>query len=300
MEAQEELVGLEATVSRALKDRDARSLPIVGFGELSVALALGKDRVAKRMPPFSHDEFDRYRHLIDSYCTELASRGVDVIETEVLGIPRGDQIVGYLVQPRLGAATLGDALLRDASTNNAVPSADHPVLVAMGQAVVDAVDHRVSLDGQVTNWGFSRRENGQLHPQLLDVGTPMMWDVNGVPALDMSPFLAMIPAPTRPVMHVVMKRLMDRWKEPRGVLIDALANLYRDGMPEWAEPAAITWSSQLGEELDLDAAERAWREDQRLWPFITRLKRAERWLRQRREEPYEFFIQTTFGSARFE
>lgn len=291
MDVGEQLAELEEAVVVALECGDTRSLPVVGFGELSVALALGENRVAKRMPPFSSAEFDRYRSVVGDYCAQLEARGVDVVETDVFGVSRGDQTIGYLVQPRLEAASLGESLLRSVAT----PVVDHPVLCSIGEAVGRAVDERVSIDAQVTNWSLTPDGFGELRACLLDVGTPLMWDATGAPVLEIGPFLHMLPTPARRAMGSVMTSLMERWKDPEGVLVDALANLHREGLAAWVEPAATTWGRQLGVEFDLAVVEKAWTEDKRLWPLVTRLKRTERWWRRRRGEPYEFFIQTTFG-----
>lgn len=282
-----QLQELEDQVSEALAARDPGRLSVVGFGELSIALDLD-GRVAKRMPPFSVDGFDRYVSLIDRYVNRLGERGVTVTPTEVDGLLRDDgRIQAYLIQPRLESATLGDHLLRRAD-----PTDDHPLLLAIGETVVAAVDEQVSLDAQVTNWGLTA--DGL---ELLDIGTPMLWTPDGQPEMDMTPFLAMIPAITRRPVGMLMTSLMERWKTPEGVLLDAVANLYREGLPEWAEPAAEAWGAIAGGPLDVDEARKMWAEDKRIWPFLTRLKQGERRWRELRRQPYDFFIQTTMGSA---
>lgn len=282
---------LETQVSSALAAGVHGQLPIVGFGELSIALALdGGDGplVAKRMPSFTVDGFDLYVKLIDDYTAKLRSRGVGVTPTEVHGILRQDgRLQCYLVQPRLDSRILGDHLLRQAE-----PNAKHPVLLAIGETVVSSVDETVSVDAQVTNWGLTG--DGL---ELVDVGTPMLWGSDGQPAMDMKPFLAMLPALTRRPVGSVMSSLMERWKTPEGVLLDALANLHREGLPEWVEPAAAAWSSQLGKRLDTEKAMKMWTDDKRLWPLLTRLKQGERRWRHLRGQPYDFFIQTTMGSS---
>ena len=239
------------------------------------------------MPPFAADQFDLYQGLVGEYLTRLRERGVAVTPTEVQGVVRPDgRIQAYLLQPRLESSTLGDQLL-----TRAEPAEDHPLLLAIGEAVTAAVDATVSLDAQVTNWALTA--DGL---ELLDVGTPMMWAADGSPTMDMGPFLTMLPAVSRLPIRSVMTSLMERWKTPEGVLLDALANLYREGLVEWVEPAAAAWSSAAETSLDIAAAEKMWREDKRIWPFITRLKLGERRWRQFRGQEYDFFIQTTMGA----
>ncbi|MCP3909587.1 MAG: hypothetical protein GY713_01415 [Actinomycetia bacterium] len=86
---------------------------------------------------------------------------------------------------------------------------------------------------------------------------------------DMDPFLVMIPAPLRAFVRRDMTKLVDRWRQPRRVALDLVANLYREGMDQWVEPA-------LGA---LNRVERAWQ---------TTVRR----------RPHDFFIHTTFGEDR--
>ncbi len=288
----DELAALEQRVHVALERRDLSDLCVVGFGELSVALGArpGPDGsptvVCKRMPPFRGEGFERYRRLVVSYIEALTARGVDITPTDVVGVTRSDEMtVGYLVQPMLDPSTIGAAVFRSAS-----PETGHLLLQSIGSTVLAAIDDRVSLDAQVSNWSVTAHG-----VTMLDLGTPLMWDRSGSPLLDMQPFLPMLPLPVRRPMRSVMTALMDRWKEPEGVLLDVAANLMREGLEDWVEPAAAFWSQQLGCAVDIDAARAAYRQDQRLWPQLKRMQRIERRWRAMRGEHYDFFIHSTFG-----
>lgn len=285
-----ELIDLESQVVEALARRDSSALSVVGFGEISVALGwptADPRYVCKRLPPFDSPDFARYESLIERYVTGLRGRGVSVVDTWVRAVPRGEQRVAYLVQPMLAAETLGDRVL--AATK---PDAEHPFLSAVLDAVATVTD-RLSLDAQVTNWSWDGDRS-----VLLDVGTPLMWDTTGRSELDIGPFLAMIPRPVRPLVRRDMTALLERWRTPRGVALDLIANLYREGHEPWVEPALAAANRRLGTSrnpLQAADARRLFDDDRKTWPRLKRLQVIQRaWRTRVRRRPYEFFIQSGF------
>ncbi|MCP4962302.1 MAG: hypothetical protein GY925_23910, partial [Actinomycetia bacterium] len=185
-----DLMALEAEVVAALEAQDPSSLPVLGFGELSVALAWPVDEprfACKRTPPFTPAQFNQYQALVDDYVGTLREAGIGVIDTNVRSVESGDRLIGYLVQPLLAKESLGNNVLAASD-----PDPDHPFLAALGQAIATVSD-KLSIDAQVTNWSWDDTEL-----TLLDVGTPFMWNDDGTSRIDMKPFLPMIPALLRP------------------------------------------------------------------------------------------------------
>lgn len=286
----QDLEQLEASVVDAFHSRDHSQLTIIGFGELTVALGFPSENpsyVCKRSGAMSNEQFDAYEELVTRYTSGLASRGLSVLDTKVIGLDREGDKVAYLVQPLLDASTLGHNLL-----NNAEPDPEHPFLVALGERIALA-DDRISIDAQVTNWAFDGTDM-----TLIDVGTPFMWDAAGRYEMDMTPSLVMLPAPVRSYVRRDLNKMLGRWQSPDGVATDVVANLYREGLEDWAEPAAIALSAgvALAEPIDLDHARKLYEADLKIWPQLVRLKKAQRvWQSRVRRKPYEFFIQSTYA-----
>lgn len=283
-----ELRELEVVVVDALKARDDATLNVLGHGEISVALGWPIDAprfVCKRTPPFTKTEFDRYRDLVTEYISDLEARGLDVVDTTIVPLDRGEQVISYLVQPLLDSASLGHNVLK-----NAGPDPDHPFLAALAD-VLEIVTPRISVDAQVTNfaWDGSRLT-------LIDVGTPFLWDEAGNLRIEMTPFIGMFPAPTRPLVSRELTKLASRWNDPRRVGIDIVANLYREGLPEWVDATVTALNRQLvGEPITAAEAREFHEEDAKIWPLLKRLQRTERWWQTSvRRRPYEWFIYTSF------
>lgn len=284
-----ELMGLEASVSGALASGDLSAVNILGFGEISVALGYpghAPTHVCKRMPPFRGPEFERYRELVLRYVDEVRAAGVHVVQTQVLGVDVGDRQVGYIVQPLLPSKTLGHNILAASE-----PDPDHPFLTAVAE-VVGLTTDQLSIDSQVTNWSWDGRQL-----TLIDVGTPLLWDDSDAMEMDMTPFLAMIPAPLRAVVRRDLTKVSQRWRRPDGVGADIVANLYREGLDQWVDPMVTALERVVGPgETPAAAHGRAlYEEDLKTWPRLMKLKRIERaWRTKVRRQPYDFFIQSTF------
>ena len=285
-----DLAALETRVVAALEAQDPSSLPVLGFGELSVALAWPADEprfVCKRTPPFTPAQFDQYQALIGTYVGALQEIGITVVDTSVHSLGSGDRLTGYLVQPLLPKESIGNQVLTASE-----PDPDHPMLAAIGQAI-GGITEKLSVDAQVTNWSW---DGNQL--TLLDVGTPMMWNDDGKTPFDMGPFLPMIPAPLRPLVRRDMTAYMNLWRDPREVAVDAVANLYREGLTGWVGPALIAFNRVVGgdDPMTTEEAEARYQKDVSTWPRLKRLQRLERaWQTRVRRRRYEFFIHTTFG-----
>ncbi len=287
--SQADLVELEAAVAAALAGDDTSGLCVLGYGELSMALGWPVDEprfVCKRTPSFTPQQFDDYRAAVLDYIAQLRSNGVVVVDTTIMSITTSGRVQGYLVQPLLDPESLGHNLLA-AST----PSPDHPYLVALAE-VMGVVTPHLSIDAQVTNFAF---DGTRL--TLIDVGTPFLWNERGRLRFDLDPFVRMLPTPVRGLVAREMHKTVQRWRDPRGVAVDVAANLHREGMPEWIDPAIEAMNRRWEWPTPIAAAEaRAfYDEDRRIWPLLKRLQRVERrWQQSVRRRPYDFFIHSTF------
>ncbi|MDG2113660.1 MAG: DUF6206 family protein [Actinomycetota bacterium] len=286
------LAALEDQVREALSTRDVSQLNILGFGELSVALGWPADapRVAcKRTPPFTRQQLAQYSALVERYIADLRVSGVLVTDTEVMSVPSDARQVGYLVQPLLAAEGLGGNVLRASP-----PDSDHPFLAAVATTLAH-VTPQLSIDAQITNWWWN-----DCTLTLVDVGTPFVWDASGASEFDMTPFLAMIPAPLRALVRRDMAKVTERWKTTGGVATDVVANLWREGLDEWVDPTitALNRALDARQQVHRDTTRSFYEDDLKTWPRLKRLQQAERaWRTRIRRSRYDFFIQNSFDGT---
>lgn len=284
----DDLRQLEQQVALALTERNTARLNIVGFGEVSVAIGWPTDSpvaVCKRMPPMTDSEFSAYASLVADYTEALQAIGLLVVDTSVLSIRRADKNIVYVVQPLLDADSLGHKVLAGAD-----PDPDHPFLIALCQTI-PLVSDRLSFDAQVTNFSW---DGARL--TLVDVGTPFRWAERGELLFDLDPFTPMIPAPLRGLIKRDLLKVIDRWKEPRNVAVDIVANLHREGLEPWMAPTITALNRELdGPPVTMAEAMAVYRQDFKTFPRLTRLQRLERrWQTSIRRKPYDFFISDTY------
>ena len=151
----------------------------------------------------------------------------------------------------------------------------------------------LSIDAQAPNFAWDGTSL-----TLVDVGTPFVWDEAGTLRFDMAPFARMLPAPTRPFAVRELTKLVTRWNDPRRVGLDIVANLWREGIPEWVGPTVVALNRVLTHEpIAADEARAFYDEDVKIWPLLKKLQSAERWwqttVRRRR---YDWFIYSSFNS----
>ncbi len=280
---------LESQVSYALETRDMSALKVIGFGEVSIALGWPVDSpqfVCKRTPPATQTQINNYAALIDTYIAGLAAIDIKCVDTTTLAVDSNDVLLGYIVQPFQPAELLADNVMRATE-----PSPDHPLLQELC-GVLNKITPRLSVDCQFSNWTWDGTKL-----QLLDIGSPFLWDEEGNLDLEIAPFMAMFPWPIRSVVHKEMQTIAARWKEPRAVAVDVAASLYRIELENWMDAVLEAFNSKVVPDNPITATEaRAiYDEDLKTWPRLKQMQRVQRaWQTKVRRKPYEFFIQNSY------
>jgi hypothetical protein len=283
----EELRALDDLVVEALASGDHSALDVLGYGEVTVVLGWPAGRRAlacKRLPPFPDREaLERYEQVLCTYLTHLARAGVSVQETELHSVARPDgRLHAYVVQRTLPAAALGPAVLRDTD-----PADGHPIVSAIIDAVVSAVDPCTGLDAQLSNWAWI---DGSV--RYFDVTTPFLRDANGRVQLDLDVFLASLPWALRPPLgRFVFPGVIARFHDPRSVIVDLAGNLHKERLDDWVEPFLHAANSLLEQPIEPDEPRRYYRSDARLWRVMQAIRRGDRWWQHHvRRRPYDFLL----------
>lgn len=277
---------LDRIVDEALSGGREEQLAVLGYGEISLVLGWpeAKPRFAcKRMPAFpSRATFESYGQAIDDYVGQLEATGIAVVPTEMRGVDRGDgSVVGYIVQPILDAATLAPTILHHND-----PSAGHSLIAAIVAAAAEAVSPRVGLDAQLSNWAW--QDDGLIY---LDVSTPMLWDAHGASLLDLDPLAQAYPGILRPLLRrLVAPRILDGYRNLRGVYLDLTGNLLKERLDPWLPAFIAEISDRLDEPLNEEEVHSYYRSDARLWGLLLRLRRLDRAWRIRTGRSYPFLL----------
>jgi hypothetical protein len=280
-----ELEALEREVLTALTAGDASRLTLLGEGEISLVLAGGSDRswACKRLPPFEDSEAaERYAATIERYLGALTERGIDVVDTTVRRVA-GDagRTLLYCVQPILPPEVLGVAVARRD------PELGGRLLERIVDLVLGSVDDRFGLDAQLSNWALVDDR-----AVYLDVTTPLLRDVTGTTELDTDVFLASLPWLLRPaVRRFVVPGIIDRYHDPRVVVLDLAANLLRERLDHLVPVVVEASGGRIVPTLDDAEILRDRRLDMVTWGALQAVRRVDRaWQRRVRRRPYPFLL----------
>lgn len=287
MLALQDLAALDAAVTRAFSTGDPSGLEVLGYGEISAVVAWaydGRSWACKRLPPFpGRADADRYSALFEEYLATLQVRGVKVVPSTLQRLERDDgKVVIYCVQPLLPAAQLAVRVLERSNAAEA-----RALFETVLGRIVAVVSPQVGIDGQLSNWWVTGDEVA-----MLDVTTPLLKDAAGRNRLDMELFLAAVPAPVRPLFRrYVVPSVVDKYHDPRGVTLDLVANLIKEGLESHIGPFLEIANRRLSQPIEAAEVRRYYAGDARVWTAWQALRRADRFVRLRLlGQPYPFLL----------
>lgn len=280
-----DLERLDATVEGAIAAGTAGPLRVLGYGEITLVLGWPTERptlAVKRLPPFRDaDQLAGYAALLGSYTAALRQRGLAVVPTGLRSVAAGGAVRAYLIQPLVPRGRLLDQVLRSADLDRGAA-----LLERLAQDVAAAVDERVGLDAQVSNWVVEGDELA-----CVDVSTPLMRSAAGRDELELDPFLSIYPAPLRRALTPVAHSVMAQYHEPRGVLVDVASNLVKERLERWLPALLAAANARVRPPVGEAEVRGYFRRDKRLWLLMQRLRRLDRaWQRRVRRRPYPFLL----------
>ena len=285
---------------------------VLGYGEMSTVMTIsGTDPglVFKRMPMFhSESELEPYLALYHAYLQHLTAAGVAVVQAAITSVvPSDGNVVVYIIQEKLDS----DALL-----NNAIHTlADEDVkrlfaaiLTAIGQVSAYNKSHQgvaeLGFDAQMSNWAIVdyQADAGLLHDTVqliyIDTSSPLL-RLDGQEQLDPELFLRSAPSFLRWLIRwLFLEDVMTRYYNHRQVIIDVLANLYKEKRVD-VIPALLVAANSFLEKSTIDdqfipVSEKEvasyYKEDARIWTVYLTFRRLDRWLHRLLGMPYPYVL----------
>lgn len=284
-----EIERLEGEVHRQLKEPGRAQLSLLGYGEVTIAVAHPKDAprwACKRLPPASRSRAERFKAHIERYIDLLERAGIRVVPTSlhIVEAASGGHVL-YLAQPILPTHTLGPNLLRTRR-----PDANDEVLVAVIEAISRGTTPRFGVDGQLANWAWLDDA-----PWHLDISTPFTQGADDRPELDVSVLLKPYPAFVRPFVKLfVVPSVLVRYYDLRPTLVEFAGFLQKEGLQDWIAAAVAVSNRFVDKPITVEEVRRAYDEDVSLWELAYRLKHLERRLQALLGRTYQFLISPPF------
>lgn len=285
----EAVVSLEEDVARALETGDISRLEVLGYGEISVVVALETDEgrfACKRLPRFhNRAAYHRYSELLDDYLEALRTAGVDPVQSTLVpihlnvGNDLDNDIVAYCVQPAFDPSHLAPNLLSGAGAEL--------LLAEIVETTVRAIGPRLGLDAQVSNWA---QVDGRL--VYLDVTTPLMRNDDGSERLDTGIFLASLPWAMRGIVRrFLLKGILSHYYDARAALVDLVGNLVKERLDARISTAVTLANAYVEPVITEHEARDYYRSDARTWGLLQRVRRVDRyWQENFRQRTYPFLL----------
>jgi hypothetical protein len=287
MLSEDELAALEGAVVRALETGDVSHLEVVGYGEITTVVQWQgeSDRLAcKRLPGLADEAaFTAYRDCVARYVERLAEAGVRVPKTSVERVVHpGGSLTAYCVQPVLPREALLPRYLARCGAQEAVA-----VFERILDRVRSAIDGRIGLDAQLSNWAWTGEELW-----YFDISTPFERDEAGRELFDVELHLASVPWALRGLVRFAfLDTILDKFYEVRGTLVDLLGNMYKERLDRLVPAFAEVANRAVTPPITVAEADRYYRGDARLWTLLQALRRIDRWWQRRvRRRPYPFLL----------
>lgn len=281
------LESLEAQIARSLESDDAPEPEVLGYGEISSVLALrweGGGAACKRLPPFdSVGDFEAYASCLEAQIVAFEAHGIPLLATELHRVGGAEgSIVAYCVQPLVDGATLLPVRVPRESDDEGMELIEEVLDMAL-----QYVAPTRGFDAQLSNWALMGEE-----PVYLDVTTPFLRDDEGRERLDVDLLLASLPWALRGfVKRFMVRPILDPYYSRRGVVLDLLGNLIKEGLGDRLPALVPRAARRLGEPLTVEDVRRHYAADARMWSLLQRLRRFDRaWQRRVRRRPYPFLL----------
>jgi len=294
-------------------ERSAIPARVLGYGEISTVLELGtgseRDLAYKRLPMFRTEEEARdYQALYQEYVEVLGDGvGLRLVPSETVRFmdEERDRVVVYIVQQKQPAEAIGHNAIHRLS-----PDDVRKLVLAVLRETKKVFDFNrqhsgqleVGFDGQISNWaiiGFDPEIPAlgeEIELVYFDTSTPLM-QKNGVEQLNPELFLRSAPSFLVWIIRLLfLEDVMTRYYDFRQVLVDLIANFYKEQRPELIPDLVNTingfFSAEIGEDefepITVKEVQAYYREDAWIWRIYLAFRKLDRSLHRLlgRDYPY--------------
>ncbi len=264
---------IESVVANAIRRRNTSELRLLGHGEISVVMAWPTDSpvaAVKRVPPFrDRARAQKYVDVCDEFFETLRIANVGIWPTELHIHQRSDgRAVVYHQQPIADSTQLGSNVLRGAT-----PADTHPLLDAITDAAGRVCSPTMGFDCQLANWLWDGKTATQI-----DFTSPFaLTDARDDLRYDAHAFLQEYPLVVRPYLRKEFTSLLRRFTTAEGALGDMVANMMKERLDQWVDPAIQTVNSRLGINMRREKAQWMYDNDRKLLPRVLKVKKVQRW-----------------------
>ena len=303
----------ERTIDTIHPETGKIPIKILGFGEISLVFEIIGDPeqlAYKRIPIFENEKQVR-RHIwaYNEYC-RILEKEVGLIHPEhkvIWFFDEKEQIQFYSIQAKINPESVGNKVIHHVIDDEI----EILVLLVLRELKKvwtlnkERIDIEVGLDGQISNFVLMNydsknptvNENSKL--LYLDTSTPMLRK-NGVEAMEAELFLNSTPSFLRFLIKAFfIQEVLDRYYDLRLVIIDLLANFFKEQIPEII-PRLIKRVNQFlneeASEFEIDPityvdVQKYYKSDKMIWVIFQNARRIDRYIKTNLlKKTYDFYL----------
>lgn len=296
MNIDEQMLGeFENQLNPAFPEKSGIVPEILGYGEISTTFSIPSmpEIAFKRMPPFENSEqIAAYKKAVETYCVLLNDIcGIQVVELGFFDIVnRYKEPILYVAQPRLPMETIGNQVLKTADDElleTIITAILKPLIRLYKFNRSNLQDTSIGLDGQLSNWSFQLPAEKMIAPVYFDITTPL-FRIHGIEQLDTAIFLKSCPSfLVWLVRWRFLDEVLDRYHDVRLILIDMVANFYKESREDLIEKTLSIINSVLEKEnlvnliprLEKPEIDRYYKNDAFIWSLFLTLRRFDRFIK---------------------
>ena len=308
---------LENTLDVSHPEQGEVPIKILGFGEISLVFEVLHDNLQnlafKRLPIFESegqvirhiDAYNEYNRLLQDFL------GIQVPRSDTTWVytdEKKSKISLYCIQDKVDPRSIGNKVI------HALPVKDLLLFIRIVLSQMKKVwDHNLSnpkeklqigLDGQISNWsvvGFDPTNpeiNSETQVVYIDTSTPM-YRINGEDAMEGKLFLKSAPSFLRWVLKPLLQEVLDRYYNWRDVVIDMIANFYKEHLTNRIPDIIIEVNRFFATEavshnispLSIKEVRRYYKHDKFIWVLFQQLRKLDRFLKTKiLRKRYDFYL----------
>ena len=296
-------------------ERSEIAAKVLGYGEISTVLEIGtgskRDLAYKRMPMFrTAQEVESYEALYREYVLVLQDRiGLQVARNDIVRLAdeQKGRVVVYIVQEKFPPEAIGHRAI------HRLPPGDVRKLIgAVLRETAKVFDfnrqHRgeleVGFDGQISNWAIAGCDPAapHLHDEIelvyLDTSAPLLCK-EGEEQLDPDLFLRSAPSFLVWLLRLLFTdEVMTRYYDFRKVVVDLIANFYKEQRPELVPDLVETVNGFLSariqdggfEPIRVNEIRAYYRKDAWIWRLYLAFRKIDRALHRLFGKDYPYIL----------
>ena len=309
----EVLKKLEKSIDTSNPEKGEVPIKILGYGEISLVFELlnNPEQIAyKRIPIFDNEtQVERHIWAYNEYNRILNEDvGLNLPEYDVAWFKDDEgKIQFYCIQEKIPSESVGNRVIHDLSTE------DIETLILLVMREIKKVwsyskNHKIidlGLDGQISN--FSIKGYDPNNPKVdfntkllyLDTSTPM-FRINGIEAMEGVLFLKSTPWFLSPLVKAAfLDEVIDRYYDLRLVIIDLIANFYKEQRPELI-PGIIRLINNFfkdeASEFNMEPitfieVDKYYKNDKMIWVIFQNARKIDRYIKTKlTHKKYNFYL----------